>query len=95
VWHWLLVDIPASVLSLPAGAGTDSPVVGRPLLNDLGSRAFEGAEPPPGDREHRYVFSVHALGVDRLPVPEGASAAVAGFFVTVNSLARGHITALL
>jgi hypothetical protein len=94
IWHWLLIDVPANVLNLPTGAGTESPAAGRPLVNDLGLRSYEGAAPPPGDRDHRYVFSVQALSVDRLPVPEVASASVAGFFMTMNTLARGLLIAL-
>lgn len=91
VWHWVLVDIPADVRALKADTG-DS--VGRVLRNDLGSLRFEGAAPPPGDREHRYIFSVHALCVRELPVDEQTPAALTGFHVTVNSLARGSVTGL-
>lgn len=91
VWHWVLADIPANVHSLPAGG---EPGAGRELLNDLGSLGFAGAAPPPGDREHRYIFAVHALGVAELPVDERTPAALVGFHLTVNSLARGTITGL-
>ncbi|MFG2879514.1 YbhB/YbcL family Raf kinase inhibitor-like protein [Streptomyces sp. NPDC048337] len=91
VWHWVLADIPPHVHSLPTGG---EPGAGRILRNDLGSLDFVGAAPPPGDREHRYIFAVHALGVAELPVDEQTPAALAGFHLTVNSLARGTITGL-
>ncbi|GLX20802.1 UPF0098 protein [Streptomyces lavendulae subsp. lavendulae] len=91
VWHWVLADIPPHVHGLPAGG---EPGAGRELLNDLGSLGFAGAAPPPGDREHRYIFAVHALGVAELPVDERTPAALVGFHLTVNSLARGTITGL-
>ncbi|PPI21474.1 YbhB/YbcL family Raf kinase inhibitor-like protein [Rathayibacter sp. AY1B1] len=90
IHHWVLVDIPKEVTELAAGT-TD---VGRPALNDLGSLAYAGAAPPPGDRPHRYLFTVHALGVPTLPVDESTPASLVGFHLTVNTLARGSLTAL-
>ncbi|MFF9343121.1 MULTISPECIES: YbhB/YbcL family Raf kinase inhibitor-like protein [unclassified Streptomyces] len=91
VWHWVVADIPAHVTALPAGGGDG---LGRTLRNDLGSLDYVGAAPPPGDREHRYVFAVHALGVAELPVDEQTPAALTGFHLTVNTLARGTVTGL-
>ena len=97
-WHWVLFDLPASVTELPAGAGTAPDFKGLPegaahARNDYGTKAYGGAAPPPGD-PHRYVFTVHALGVDRLGVDSDASPAVVGFNITANTLARGHVIAL-
>ncbi|AZZ50457.1 YbhB/YbcL family Raf kinase inhibitor-like protein [Rathayibacter rathayi] len=90
IHHWVLVDIPKDVTELIAG----STGVGRPSLNDLGSLAYAGAAPPPGDRVHRYLFTVHALGVTSLPVDESTPASLVGFHLTINTLARGSLTAL-
>jgi hypothetical protein len=94
VWHWLVVDIPASVTSLAAGVGSkpDAGVGAKTIRNDLGEAAYAGAAPPPGDHSHRYLFTVHALGVDQLEIPEGASPALASFMLGLATLARGHLT---
>lgn len=94
-WHWLVANIPASVHELPAGAGSaggrlpPGAVHGR---TDFGTPGYGGAAPPPGPA-HRYIFTVHALKVDRIDVDEQSSGAVVGFNVHFNVLASASITA--
>ncbi|MFE3451123.1 YbhB/YbcL family Raf kinase inhibitor-like protein [Nonomuraea sp. NPDC059194] len=89
-WHWLMFDIPADVTELPRGAGAADAKVGVQARNDFNTKAYGGAAPPPG-WPHRYLFAVHALGVDSLGVDPDGPAAVAGFNITANTLARGYI----
>jgi Raf kinase inhibitor-like YbhB/YbcL family protein len=97
-WHWAVYDIPAAVTELPSGAGDDTgsglPPGARTLSNDAGLRRFLGAAPPEGHGDHRYFFVVHALDVDSLDLPDGATPAFLGFNVFSHALARGAITAL-
>jgi Raf kinase inhibitor-like YbhB/YbcL family protein len=89
-WHWVLVDIPATVSSLPtgAGSGTDLPAGAFHLRNDYGTADFGGAAPPAGDEPHRYVFAVHAVDVPTLGLEPSATPALAGFNLRFHTIAR-------
>jgi Raf kinase inhibitor-like YbhB/YbcL family protein len=67
--HWLLYDIPPSVHALAEGA-TDAGVSGR---NDFQQVGYGGPCPPRKDQSHRYFFRLHALDVDSLELPQGAT----------------------
>jgi Raf kinase inhibitor-like YbhB/YbcL family protein len=94
-WHWIAVNIPASVTSLDPGAGaSDETLPGNAfhVRNDFGPAAYGGAAPPQGDMVHRYYFVVHAVDAESLDVA-GASPAVVGFNLAFHTLARAIITA--
>jgi Raf kinase inhibitor-like YbhB/YbcL family protein len=94
-WHWIVLDLPASVTELETNAaGTDSsglPEGAFQVRNDYGVKDFGGAAPPKGDTPHRYVFAVHALDVDSLGVNDEISPAVAGFNLRFHTIARAVI----
>ena len=60
---------------------------------DFGSAGFGGACPPKGDKPHRYIFTVHALKTDKIEVPADASAALVGFMLNANRLAKASFEA--
>jgi Raf kinase inhibitor-like YbhB/YbcL family protein len=96
-WHMVLLDIPASVTELPAGAasgGEGLPPGAFFVRNDYGTKDFGGAAPPKGDPPHRYVFTVYAVDVASLAaegVSSDASPAIAGFNLRFHTIARGHV----
>jgi Raf kinase inhibitor-like YbhB/YbcL family protein len=94
-WHWVLANVPAQVTSLARGAASDLSGLSGALhvRNDFGEAGYGGAAPPPGDREHRYVFAVHALDTERLDVTADASPAYVGFNATFHVLARATVRA--
>jgi Raf kinase inhibitor-like YbhB/YbcL family protein len=90
-WHWIVVDLPADVHELPAGAGSSGELPGKAfhVRNDVGEHGFAGAAPPEGDHPHRYYFAVHAVGEDTLGVEPDASPAVVSFNLAFKAIGRG------
>ncbi|BBX25227.1 YbhB/YbcL family Raf kinase inhibitor-like protein [Mycolicibacterium alvei] len=92
-WHWAVADLPATVTDLPAGAGDggDLPGGAVTLTNDASLRRYLGAAPPAGHGPHRYYIAVHALPVESLGLPEGATPAYLGFNLFGQAIARAVI----
>ncbi|GAA3640103.1 hypothetical protein GCM10022223_69130 [Kineosporia mesophila] len=94
-WHWAVADVAASVTELPEGAGNADgsglPAGAFQLRNDAGMAQFIGAAPPAGHGPHRYVITVHALGVEKIEVTAQGSPAYLGFLISANVLARQSI----
>lgn len=92
-WHWAVADLPASVTELPAGAGDggDLPGGAVTLANDAGLKRYIGAAPPAGHGPHRYYIAVHALPVESLELPDGATPAYLGFNLFGQAIARAVI----
>lgn len=97
-WHWQIVNIPADVTELPTGTGSIKndkiPSGSSQINNDFGSRGFGGACPPVGHGIHHYRFTVHALSVNKLEIPENASGALAGYMINANTIESSTIEAL-
>jgi Raf kinase inhibitor-like YbhB/YbcL family protein len=91
-WHWCLVDVPADVTSLDAGAAAlDLPGKAFHVRNDGGEAGFMGAAPPEGDQVHRYFFVVHAVGEESLGVDDSVSNAVVSFNLAFKTLGRAIV----
>lgn len=94
-WHWAVADIPVSVTSLDTNAGDEKgsgiPEGAVTLANDAGLARYLGSAPPPGHGVHNYWFVVHAVDVESLGLPEGATPAYLGFNLFLHTLARAVI----
>lgn len=117
-FHWVLVDLPASVSSIAAGefssgvtprgkAGPAAAQGARQGINDYTSwfagdhdmsgdyHGYDGPCPPWNDAlRHRYVFTVFALDVERLPVEGKFSGQQARGAMQGHVLAQASLTGL-
>jgi len=89
-WHWVVFNVPATVTSLPAGAGSNaSPAPhAKSGYTDFGFSHYGGPCPPNGDPAHHYIFTVYALDI---PAIEGVGSRSTG--ATVMFSLRGHLLA--
>jgi Raf kinase inhibitor-like YbhB/YbcL family protein len=91
-WHWVMINIPADATGLPQGAG--DPAVGKApkdaiqVRTDFGKTGWGGPCPPVGAKAHRYIFTLHALKIEKIEIPQDATAALAGFMINANTLSR-------
>jgi Raf kinase inhibitor-like YbhB/YbcL family protein len=96
-WHWVMFNIPATVTKLDAEAGNPAsgkaPAGAVQSRTDFGAPGFGGACPPPGNKPHRYIFTVYALKVDKIDADANASGAMVGFMLNANKLGKASFTA--
>lgn len=96
-WHWLVVNIPSTVSELAEGAGSTNGKLPEGALQtrtDFGAPGYGGPCPPAGDHPHRYLFTIFAVKSDKLDVSADTSAAIVGFNLHFNTLARAEIMGL-
>ncbi|MFT6905093.1 MAG: Raf kinase inhibitor-like YbhB/YbcL family protein [Oleiphilaceae bacterium] len=97
-WHWQVVNIPMTLMEIQSGAGDTktniAPKGSTQIQNDYGSRGFGGACPPEGHGVHHYRFTVHALSVEKLELPEDASGALAGYMINAHTIESSTIESL-
>jgi hypothetical protein len=96
-WHWVMVNIPADVNELAAGAGNPGgklPAGALQTRTELGASGYLGPCPPEGDHPHRYLFTVFAVSKEKLDVVADTSPAVVGFNLHFATLAKAEIMGL-
>ena len=96
-WHWVIFNIPADVKTIKRDAGNLNgklaPAGSVQSTTDFGTAGFGGACPPEGAPPHSYVFTVYALGVEKLDLAPETPAAMAGFLIHQNTLAKASLVA--
>lgn len=92
-WHWTVFNIPADVSKIETGASGEKKLPAEAVegRTDFGTSGYGGACPPAGDAPHHYQFTVYALSVDKLPLPDTAPAAMVGFYVRANTLDKATV----
>jgi Raf kinase inhibitor-like YbhB/YbcL family protein len=97
-WHWVMFDIPPSVMELPQGAGDlkagKAPAGAVQSRTDYGAPGYGGPCPPQGDPPHHYHFMLFAVDAAKLGPDADTSAAVVGFNLHYHTLAKAELTAV-
>ena len=99
--HWLVYDIPARTRELPEGASRSQAMPGgaRELNSDFVTFKIPGfgkgwGGPWPPDRQHRYVFTLYALKVPSLSLPDDADLTDFAAAVTPVAIDQALFTAV-
>ncbi|HAT7507080.1 YbhB/YbcL family Raf kinase inhibitor-like protein [Citrobacter braakii] len=87
-WHWMLIDIPAVRNHLSRNEIPDGATI---KANDTGKRNYLGPCPPVG-KVHSYIYTLHALDVEKLDVPDNSTAPLTGYFINQHTLATSTLT---
>lgn len=87
-WHWVVYNIPASNNGMTQGTIPQGALEGK---GDGGAAHYGGPCPPMGQK-HNYVYTLHALSVDKLQVPADASPAMIGMMSAMNRLGKASFT---
>lgn len=66
--HWLVVNIPPDVNTIPEGASkTDKmPARSKELINTFGFIGYDGPQPPKGSGKHNYDAVIYALNIPNI-----------------------------
>ncbi len=94
-WHWLVADIPATTVSLPANAGTPAakllPAGALQLPGDANANRYIGGAPPANSGIHDYYLTVTALDIPKTGLPPTTTGALLGFTIAGHTLARATL----
>lgn len=93
--HWLVINIPSDVDSLPEGAsGKNMPPGSKELNNTYGYQGYGGPQPPPGTGDHDYVITVYALNVGKLDLDADTSLSELMQAISDKEVASAQLTGL-
>lgn len=90
-YHWLVVNIPASVNEVSAGAKIAGALE---TITDFKQNAYGGACPPIGHGIHHYNFTIYALDTAKLDVSAEMPPFEVEKIVKAHALAQATITGL-
>lgn len=99
-WHWVVYDIPATSTHLPRSAGdpgsSSMPSGARTAKPDgeAPEAHYYGPCPDAGDPPHHYTFTIYALSVDHLDVPETSTPANIDAAIQAKMLGKATLVRL-
>lgn len=95
-WHWVVFNIPAKTTHLSKNAGNITagkmPSSAVQSRTDFGKDGYGGPCPPAGDAAHRYIITLYALKVDKLPLDKNTPAAMVGYYLNANAIGKAVLS---
>lgn len=94
-WHWLIFNIPVDCKELPSGAGNPNsglaPQGSVQSKTDYGTVGYGGPCPPVGHGIHQYIFTIHALDIDKIELDENSNPALVGFNINAHTIEKASL----
>jgi Raf kinase inhibitor-like YbhB/YbcL family protein len=92
--HWIVVNLPAAVNSLPRGA-TSLPSPAKAIVSNFGDAAYAGPCPPKGSGLHHYEFTIWALPTAETALAADAKATTVTGLLSNRALDRASLVGLV
>ena len=95
--HWFVITVPRSVREIAehaSGLREKMPPGSLELRNSFGSLGYDGPMPAKNSGPHGYVITVHALGVESLPVGPYSTVEECREEMRTNVIATGTIVGI-
>ena len=92
--HWVVVGLPASVMSLPHGV-TSLPGGAKAIVSNFGDAAFAGPCPPKGTGLHHYEFTIWALPTLEVSLANDEKATTLTALLSKTALDRASFVGLV
>ncbi|MDI6767202.1 MAG: YbhB/YbcL family Raf kinase inhibitor-like protein [Bacteroidota bacterium] len=93
--HWLVINIPNEVTSLPEGISCKKMPAGtKELYNSYGELGYGGPQPPKGSGPHPYVVTLYALDVEKLDLTANTSLVAFEKMLEGRVLATAKVTGI-
>lgn len=93
--HWMVVNIPPEVSSLPEGAsGKNMPSGAVEIVNSFGESGYGGPQPPKGTGPHQYVITVYAMKEARIDLKPNSTLADFNGAIQGKTLGEASISGL-
>jgi len=87
--HWIVVDIPPKVTSLPEGGALPAGAIAG--VNDYAEARYGGPCPPKGDKPHHYLFQVWAEDQPVYPYPQSTSGIYVRPWMHMHGIGKAEI----
>jgi len=91
-WHWLVFNISKDTKGFEKGVDLSKSTAVE-SLTDYGKAGFGGACPPKGDKSHQYIFTIHALDIEKIDLSEKANPALVGYYINSHTLSKASLIA--